>query len=62
LHRRREGIVQRVFGEIEIAQQADERRKDAARLLAIDLVYQRTDLLTGRVRAHRCWDFMGGNP
>ena len=30
LHGRREGIVQRLLGEIEVAEEADQRREDAA--------------------------------
>jgi len=36
LHRRREGFLQRLLGEIEIAEQADQRREDPARLGAVD--------------------------
>ncbi len=38
LHRRAEGIVQRFLGTLEIAQQADQRREDAARFLAVQRV------------------------
>jgi hypothetical protein len=35
-HRRRERILQRLLGEIEIAEEADQGRENAARLRAID--------------------------
>lgn len=35
---RREGILQGILGEIKVAQQADERGEDPARLGTIDLV------------------------
>ena len=36
LDRRREGVVQRLLGEVEVAEQADQRGEDAARLGAVD--------------------------
>ena len=41
LRRDRECLLRRVFGEIEVAELADERREDAAPLIAEDLVEQR---------------------
>ena len=38
LHGRAEGFVQRFLGALEVAEQADQRREDAARILAVDLV------------------------
>ena len=38
LERRGEGVVQRLLGEIEVAEQADQGREDAARLGAVDSV------------------------
>ena len=38
LHGRAKGVVQRFLGALEVAEQADQRREDAARILAVDLV------------------------
>ena len=38
LHGRAEGVVQRFLGALEVAEQADQRREDAARILAVELV------------------------
>ncbi len=51
LERRREGIVQRVLGEVEVAEHADEGGEDAARVGAVDRVH-RLARLFGRVPAH----------
>ncbi len=39
LDRRGEGVVHRLFGAIEIAEQADERREHAPRVGAVDGIY-----------------------
>src|SRR5215470_374691 len=43
LERGAKSVVQPLLGEIEVAQQTHERREDAARLRAIDLLYLRSD-------------------
>src|SRR2546425_2941639 len=57
LHGSREGVLQRLLGHVEVAQQADQRREDAARVGAVDCVHQLTHpRLVGRVLAHGyCW-------
>ena len=47
--RRGEGVVQRLLGEVEVAEQADQRGEDAARLGAVD----RIDRARGRLRPRR---------
>jgi hypothetical protein len=39
LQRRREGVVQRVLGEVEVAQQADQGGEDATRVGTVDLTH-----------------------
>jgi hypothetical protein len=51
LQRRLEGIVQRLFGDVEITEQADQRGEDTARLRAVDGFYLRARK-RGRILAH----------
>ena len=48
---RREGVLQRLLGEVEVAEEADQRGKDAPRFGAVDGVDRRARLL-GRVHGH----------
>ena len=50
--RRPEGVVQRLLGEIEIAEQANERREDSPRLRAVDS-FRRRPRAFGRSSSHR---------
>ncbi len=52
LHRRPEGIMQRLLGEVEVAEQADQSGKDAARLGSIDGVHPLAHPIGGAL-AHR---------
>ncbi len=57
LHRRRERILKRLLGEIEVAEQADQGREDAAGLRAInrlDRVYGWSNSMTGRTSTVPC--------
>ena len=40
LHRGRERVVKRLLGEVEVAEQANQRGEDAARVGAVDSVYR----------------------
>jgi hypothetical protein len=45
LQRCRDGVVQRLLGEVEITEEADERREDAARLGPVDCFDRRRDVV-----------------
>jgi hypothetical protein len=45
--RRPEGIVQRVFGEVEVAEKADQGRQDPSRLQAVNGVHALAHLFGG---------------
>jgi hypothetical protein len=52
LQRRTEGIVQRLFGEIEVAEEANQGGEDAARVGAVEAAHRRPHPLGG-VLTHR---------
>src|SRR5207245_1198409 len=52
LHRRRERVMQRLLGQVKIAEQADQRGEDAARVGTVDAVHHVAYLLS-HVLAHR---------
>src|SRR5262245_20063218 len=49
LDRGREGLVQRLLGELEAAEEADQRGEDAARLGAVDRVHRLADTVEGGI-------------
>ncbi len=51
LDRRGEGVVERLLGEVEVAEEADQRREHAARLGPVDGVHRLADPVR-RVRIH----------
>ena len=52
LHRRRERLLQRLLGQIEVAEQADERGQDAAGFGAVESVYECESRVTRRRGRH----------
>jgi len=52
LERCSESVVQRLFGEIEVAEQTDEGGEDAARLGAVDGIHPLAHPFS-RIRAHQ---------
>ena len=62
LERGRERVVQRLLGEVEVAEQADQRGEHAARLGAIDLVDDAVDIGSVGCRGtlHALQAYLGG--